>query len=422
MLISDFGQRVSIIPQWRPGNQVNGRPASPKSFRKVTPAQQEIATLNLSSEYSSIGTRPIFAVEQVDAEAKHEVPVVREPLADLAGESLEPVIPLSSPALNQDAAERLGLEGIVSDNSFMILRDLETIRVNELHCGPPEQVALITKNGIPTKTDSQVDPVIDSSNKTLLPLDPIELVLDSSIACVEDTQLVTSSQPSDVKAEVSCVDGALSNVDRGSVSNPSKTESMPGVPILDVYVQDQLKVYPSEAHPAKVSLNYGVDDSTPGSIVRLTRKYSLVDVPNKVTTRNLLVEGHLGEDQVAIQEDLISAPLIGCMAVEDNAIVAVPMHSLECCPAYNPAQSHVVSDVAEVDSDPLSLGITIIMGCSVVMLTGCVAFAMVKNANEAPGDDQVLLALLRLRCISIWLNWGRGGAGEGFVNVAAITA
>ncbi|GMH14574.1 hypothetical protein Nepgr_016415 [Nepenthes gracilis] len=240
----------------------------------------------------------------MDAEAKHEVPVVRELPADSAGESLEPVIPLSPPALNKDVDERLGLEDIVSNNSFMILRDLETSGVND----PPEQVALITKNGIPSKTDSQGDPLSDSSPISLLPLDPIALP-DSSFACVEESQLVTSSQPSDVKAVASCVDDALSYVDHGLVSNPSKSESVPGVPILDVYVRDQLERYSSEAHPAELFLNSGVDDTTPESIMRITRKYSLDDEPNIVATRDFLAEGHLGKDQIAIQEDLTPATL-----------------------------------------------------------------------------------------------------------------
>ncbi|GMH16882.1 hypothetical protein Nepgr_018723 [Nepenthes gracilis] len=398
-LSNSEAQVAGAASNWRPGNLVYGRPASPKSFRKVSPAQQVTATLNLSSEVSSIGTRPILAIEHMDAEAKHEVPVVRELPADSAGESLELVIPLSPPTLNQDVAERLGLEDIVSNNSFMILRDLKTSGVND----PPEQVALITKNGIPSKTISQGDPLIDSSSISLLPLDPTALVLDSLTACVEESYLVTSSQPSDVKAVASCVDDALSYVDHGLVSNPSKSESVPGVPILDVHVRDQLEGYSSEAYPAELFLNSGVDDTTPESIVRITRKYSLDDEPNIVASRDFLAGGHRGEDQIAIQEDLTPATLTGCGVVEDNATVAV-------CLADNPAQPPVVSEAAEVDFDPLSLGIKMLimdnnfrlsldaltpvhknlhMGCSVVLLPGGVALAKVKNVNEPTGDDQI---------------------------------
>ncbi|GMH04704.1 hypothetical protein Nepgr_006544 [Nepenthes gracilis] len=70
--------------------------------------------------------------------------------------------------------------------------------------------------------------------------------------------------------------------------------------------------------------------------------------------RDLLDEGHLGEDQIAIPVALTSVPLTGCRAVEDNATVAA-------CLADNPAHSHVVSEVAEVDSDPLSLGIKMLI-------------------------------------------------------------
>ncbi|GMH07431.1 hypothetical protein Nepgr_009271 [Nepenthes gracilis] len=301
--VNDLAKATEIVVdyQWKPKRHGNGRPAIQKS------------------------TRPISTVEQVDAEAKNEVPEARVLLADSAGESLEQVIPPTPPALNQDAVERLGLEGIhtkiwsVSD-SHVELRDA---------------------------------PVIDAGNKILLPLDPIELTQDSLVAFVEDLQLVNSTQPSIEKDEASCVVDALRNVDHGSVSNSSKTESVPGVSLQDVYVWDQLEGSPGEAHPAEASLNYKIDDSTPGSIMRLTRKYCLVDVPNKVSTRDLQVEDLLNEDQAAIQKDLILAPMSDYMDVVDNASEDVPMQ----CPAYNPAQSQVESAVAEVGTDLLSLGV-----------------------------------------------------------------
>ncbi|GMH16940.1 hypothetical protein Nepgr_018781 [Nepenthes gracilis] len=57
-----------------------------------------------------------------------------------------------------------------------------------------------------------------------------------------------------------------------------------------LYVLDQLEGSPSEALSIEDCLKYGVDDSTPGSIARLARKYSLDDVPNKVSPRDSLVE------------------------------------------------------------------------------------------------------------------------------------
>ncbi|GMH27789.1 hypothetical protein Nepgr_029632 [Nepenthes gracilis] len=149
----------------------------------------------------------------------------------------------------------------------------------------------------------------------------------------------------------------LRKVDRGSISNSSKIESVTGVPFQDVYVREQLEGSLGEAHLAEASSNYGIDDSTPGSIMRLTRKYCLVDVPNKISSRDLQVEGLLNVDQAAIQKDLNSAPMFDCMAMEDNASEDVPMQ----CSAHNPTQSQVESVVAEVDTDPLSLGITMLI-------------------------------------------------------------
>ncbi|GMH19243.1 hypothetical protein Nepgr_021084 [Nepenthes gracilis] len=114
---------VVVDYQWRQRNHVNSRSATQKSFRKVPPAHQEVATLNLSPEYTSECRGPISGVEQVASDAKHKVPVERELPADFAKESFEQLIPPTPPAQNHDAAEGIVLDGIVSDNSFMILRD-----------------------------------------------------------------------------------------------------------------------------------------------------------------------------------------------------------------------------------------------------------------------------------------------------------
>ncbi|GMH19192.1 hypothetical protein Nepgr_021033 [Nepenthes gracilis] len=117
--------RQDAISKILPGYHVKGRSATQKSFKKITPAHQVVATLNLSPEYPSVGRGPISAVEQVASDAKHKVPVERGLPADFAKESFEQLIPPTPPALNHDAAEGLMLDGIVSDNSFMILRDPE---------------------------------------------------------------------------------------------------------------------------------------------------------------------------------------------------------------------------------------------------------------------------------------------------------
>ncbi|GMH21270.1 hypothetical protein Nepgr_023112 [Nepenthes gracilis] len=179
--------------------------------------------------------------------------------------------------------------------------------------------------------------MIDAGNKILLTLDPKELTQDSSVAFVED-QLVNSTKPSIEKAE-------------GSVSNSSNSESVPGVLLQDVYVRALLEGSPSEAHHDEASSNYDFDVSTPESIRRISHKYCLVDVTNNVSLSDLVVEGTLNENKVVIQKDLISAPKSECVAVDDNASEDVPIH----CPTNNPAQSQVESDVAEVETDPLSL-------------------------------------------------------------------
>ncbi|GMH16232.1 hypothetical protein Nepgr_018073 [Nepenthes gracilis] len=207
-----------------------------------------------------------------------------------------------SEAQNKDEAERLGLDGIHSKNGYVLDSHVELCHA----------------------------PVIDAGNKLLLPLDPKELSQDSSVASGVD-QLINSTKTSIEKAE-------------GSVSNSSKTKSVPGMLLQDVYIRAQLEGSPGETHHAKASSNYVFDVSSPGSIRRISRKYCLVDVPNNVG-------GTLNEDQVAIQKDLVSAPMSECMAVDDNALEDVPIH----CPTHNPAQSQVELAFVEVDGDPLSL-------------------------------------------------------------------
>ncbi|GMH04840.1 hypothetical protein Nepgr_006680 [Nepenthes gracilis] len=90
-------------------------------------------------------------------------------------------------------------------------------------------------------------------------------------------------------------------------------------------------------------------EDTPAEVgTRLTPQPS---VYADMSPRDSLVEGQLGEAQVAIQDDLISVTLTSCMAVEAKATEVDPMHSLECCPVNNSAQSHVVLDVAEKISE-----------------------------------------------------------------------
>ncbi|GMH27790.1 hypothetical protein Nepgr_029633 [Nepenthes gracilis] len=88
--VNDSAKATEIVVdyQWKPKRHGNGRPTILKS------------------------TRLISAVEHVDAEAKNKVPEDKALLVDSAGESLEQVIPHTPPALNPDAAERLGLDVI----------------------------------------------------------------------------------------------------------------------------------------------------------------------------------------------------------------------------------------------------------------------------------------------------------------------
>ncbi|GMH20939.1 hypothetical protein Nepgr_022781 [Nepenthes gracilis] len=99
---------------------------------------------------------------------------------------------------------------------------------------------------------------------------------------------------------------------------------------------DQLEGSPDGGPTAENCLEYEVDDSTPDSIARISRKYSLVDsghiVPIKVSPGDSLIGGQLGKAQVGFQDDLNSAPSVGCMVVDAKAKVADPIHSLECCP------------------------------------------------------------------------------------------
>ncbi|GMH25357.1 hypothetical protein Nepgr_027200 [Nepenthes gracilis] len=89
--------------------------------------------------------------------------------------------------------------------------------------------------------------------------------------------------------------------------------------------------------------------------------------------------------------------------VEDNATVAVFL-------ADNPAQSPVVSEAAEVDSDPLSLGIKMLIKDNKFRLSldalAPVHRNLVKNANEPTGDDQaVMLKSLKLTAPFSMLRW-----------------
>ncbi|GMH22864.1 hypothetical protein Nepgr_024707 [Nepenthes gracilis] len=79
----------------------------------------------------------------------------------------------------------------------------------------------------------------------------------------------------------------------------------------------------------------------------ISRKYSLVDsghiVPINVSPGDLLIGEQFGKDQVGFQVDLNSASSASCLAADPKAIVVDQMHSLECCPAIESAQSHVDS-------------------------------------------------------------------------------
>ncbi|GMH02094.1 hypothetical protein Nepgr_003933 [Nepenthes gracilis] len=116
----------------------------------------------------------------------------------------------------------------------------------------------------------------------------------------------------------------------------------------------------------------GDDVSTPVSIARLYRKYSLVDSGHIVSNKGCMsdVGSQLGEAQVASQDVLNLNPLASYLVVEALAKVADPMHSHECYPVI--AQSQGDSDAVEVGSDPLS--------CAIQKLTEEKAFRHSLNA------------------------------------------
>ncbi|GMH27864.1 hypothetical protein Nepgr_029707 [Nepenthes gracilis] len=168
----------------------------------------------------------------------------------------------------------------------------------------------------------------------------------------------------------------------GMVSFSSAAESIPvlvedeeGLKDLDnpSCDLDQLEESPDGAPSAEHCLEFVVDDSTPNSIARISRKYSwLISghiVPTNVSPRDFLIGSQLGKDQVGFQDDLNSAPLACCMVADPQEKVADQMHSPEGCPVIESAQSHVVSDAAEVGSDPLSRAIQMLTKDEALHLT-----------------------------------------------------
>ncbi|GMH06309.1 hypothetical protein Nepgr_008149 [Nepenthes gracilis] len=141
------------------------------------------------------------------------------------------------------------------------------------------------------------------------------------------------------------------------LEDPNGANQVLGNPLCDLDLPERSPDGDSSAGACSVD---GDDVSTPISIARLYRKYSLV----------------------ASQDVLNLDPLASCLVVEALAKVADPMHSHECCPVI--AQSQGDLDAAEVGSDPLS--------CAIQKLTEEKAFRHSLNALATDQRNLVLLA------------------------------
>ncbi|GMH13612.1 hypothetical protein Nepgr_015453 [Nepenthes gracilis] len=218
---------IEVAYHWRPVHHVKGRTAYQKCTKEVLPDRQGAVSKILTFVASAGEPESLMMVLKAEL----------SPISHVV--SFEHMLPSTPPALNHDVAKGLVLDVIDSDNSFTILQDSEDLEVKELHCGPPDPVALITNDEIPTKIGSVLDcpveltcaaPDLATGNKPVLPLDPLGLALDSLDVVpsflLGDLQLDTSSRPADEKVESSCAWRCLrsENIGLGSISSKSEIE------------------------------------------------------------------------------------------------------------------------------------------------------------------------------------------------------
>ncbi|GMH29618.1 hypothetical protein Nepgr_031461 [Nepenthes gracilis] len=140
--------------------------------------------------------------------------------------------------------------------------------------------------------------------------------------------------------------------------------------------------YIDGAHSDRDCLIDGFDCSTPESIARINRKYSLV-VPDKIVSSSYdNLEGYkLDVAQVTFQEALCSDHLASSQVLGDLDLVADPKHSHEYFPVVT--QSLGDLDVADMGSDP--------MFRATKMLTGNTAF---RHSLRALAPDHKNLVIL----------------------------
>ncbi|GMH21191.1 hypothetical protein Nepgr_023033 [Nepenthes gracilis] len=152
-------------------------------------------------------------------------------------------------------------------------------------------------------------------------------VVPTSVVIHNDHAVLVMDDPCVGDHAAGSITRPITILDVATFDEGSKAAHQPS--LSSDFLSNQNEGSPGVIPSKEYCVSHGVDDSTPESIVRIVRKYSLDDVPPLVRIKDTLEVSLLDKKSLDNQEDLSSVPLSRCPDVDSEVKVAESLHSID---------------------------------------------------------------------------------------------